>query len=108
LRRQLLSRKAVVKLYLRTPLHAKLYLCYKDDVNVPVVGFVGSSNLTFAGLSNQGELNVDVLDQDAAKKLSTWFQERWRALDFPGTVATVRHAEAPSRGYRREPQPHKS
>ena len=77
LRRQLLSRQVVVKLYLRTPLHAKLYLCYKNDVNVPVVGFVGSSNLTFAGLSNQGELNVDVLDQDAAKKLSLWFQERW-------------------------------
>ncbi len=77
LRRQLLDRKVVVKLYLRHPLHAKLYLLYKDDVNVPIVGFVGSSNLTFAGLARQGELNVDVLDQDAARKLSEWFGQRW-------------------------------
>ncbi len=92
LRRQLLSRKVVVKLYLRTPLHAKLYLCYKDDVNVPVVGFVGSSNLTFSGLSKQGELNVDVLDQDAARKLSTWFKERWEdrfCLDITDELAAL-------------------
>ena len=31
----------------------------------PDVGFLGSSNLTFAGLSEQGELNVDVSDHDA-------------------------------------------
>jgi hypothetical protein len=29
---------------------------------------VGSSNLTFAGLAGQGELNIDVVDQDAAQK----------------------------------------
>jgi hypothetical protein len=33
--------------------------------------------LTFAGLSSQGELNIDVLDSDAAKKLSKWFDDRW-------------------------------
>jgi superfamily II DNA or RNA helicase len=38
---------------------------------------LGSSNLTFAGLSSQGELNIDVLDSDAAKKLSKWFDDRW-------------------------------
>ena len=31
----------------------------------PIIGFVGSSNLTSAGLSKQGELNVDVLDHAA-------------------------------------------
>ena len=39
-----------------------------DPIN-PIVGYLGSSNLTFAGLSGQGELNVDVLDHDAALKL---------------------------------------
>ena len=58
-------------------LHAKLYLCFRTDPNNPITGFLGSSNLTLAGLSNQGELNVDVLDQDATKKLEQWFNDRW-------------------------------
>src|SRR5579884_2090813 len=70
---QLRSGTLVVKLFLRHKLHAKLYLLYRDDPNNPITGFLGSSNLTFAGLSGQGELNVDVLDQDACKKLARWF-----------------------------------
>ena len=77
LSQQLKNKKVVVKLHLRHPLHAKLYLAYSDDARVPVVGFLGSSNLTLAGLSKQGELNIDVMDQDAAVKLSKWFDDRW-------------------------------
>ena len=67
-----------VKLHLRYPLHAKLYLAYSNDKRVPIVGFLGSSNLTLAGLSKQGELNIDVLEQDAANKLANWFEDRWK------------------------------
>ena len=74
---QLRSRRVVVKLFLRHPLHAKLYLMGRDDPIVPLVGYIGSSNLTFSGLAGQGELNIDVLEQDAASKLQTWFNERW-------------------------------
>ena len=74
---QLRSRKVVVKLFLRHPLHAKLYLLFRDDPINPIVGYLGSSNLTFAGLSGQGELNLDVLDNDAALKLKQWFEDRW-------------------------------
>ena len=74
---QLRSRKVAVKLFLRHPLHAKLYLSYRDDPVNPIIGYLGSSNLTFAGLVKQGELNVDLLDRDDAIKLSTWFDERW-------------------------------
>jgi len=42
-----------------------------------VCGWVGSSNLTLAGLERQGELNVDVVDRDATEKLAGWFEERW-------------------------------
>lgn len=77
LSRQMKEKKVVVKLHLRYTLHAKLYLAYSDDKRVPVVGFLGSSNLTLAGLSKQGELNIDVMDQDAANKLASWFQDRW-------------------------------
>jgi phosphatidylserine/phosphatidylglycerophosphate/cardiolipin synthase-like enzyme len=74
---QLKADNVVVKLFLRHALHAKLYLCFRDDANNPITGFLGSSNLTLAGLSNQGELNVDVLDQDATRKLEKWFNDRW-------------------------------
>ena len=58
-------------------MHAKLYLLFRDDPINPIVGYLGSSNLTFAGLSGQGELNMDVLDHDAALKLEQWFEDRW-------------------------------
>lgn len=74
---QLKEGKVKVKLHLEYPLHAKLYLIYRDDYNSPIIGFVGSSNLTFSGIFKQGELNVDVVEQDASLKLSKWFQDRW-------------------------------
>ena len=77
LAQQLRERKLVVKLFLRHPLHAKLYLLFRDDFNNPISGYLGSSNLTLSGLSIQGELNVDVLDHDACLKLAHWFDERW-------------------------------
>ena len=74
---QLNAGKVVVKLFLRHTLHAKLYLCFREDPINPIVGFVGSSNLTLSGLSLQGELNVDVLDHDSTEKLARWFEDRW-------------------------------
>lgn len=73
---QLKLKKVAVKLYLKQ-LHAKLYLAHGSDKRLPVVGFLGSSNLTLSGLKVQGELNVDVLEQDAANKLSNWFDSKW-------------------------------
>ena len=77
LARQLRAGKVVVKLFCRHPLHAKLYLLFRDDPITPLVGYVGSSNLTLSGLARQGELNVDVVDQDACAKLAAWFDARW-------------------------------
>ncbi len=80
---QIKAGKVVVKLFLRHTLHAKLYLLFRNDPFNPIIGFLGSSNLTLAGLAEQGELNVDVLDGDACQKLSGWFDDRW---DDWGTV----------------------
>lgn len=74
---QIKAGKVVVKLFLRHQLHAKLYLLHKNDQDNPRVGYLGSSNLTFSGLSGQGELNVDVVDSDASQKLADWFNDRW-------------------------------
>ncbi|MEH2395808.1 helicase-related protein [Nostoc sp.] len=75
---QLKTQKLIIKLFLRHPLHAKLYLVHRHDPNTPTVGFLGSSNLTLPGLAKQGELNVDILDHDACNKLQKWFSDRWQ------------------------------
>lgn len=77
LRDHLAEKRVAIKLFTRRPLHGKTYLAYKIDPNNPVTGFVGSSNLTMAGLKHNYELNVDVLDFDAAAKLAKWFEDRW-------------------------------
>ena len=77
LAQQIRDDKVKVKLFLRHPLHAKLYLLYRPDPITPTVGYLGSSNLTLAGLSQQGELNVEVLDPDTCQKLENWFEDRW-------------------------------
>ncbi len=77
LKKQLLEGKLTVKLFTNYQLHAKLYLLFRDDQDNPAIGYVGSSNLTYAGLGKQGELNVDVLDHDATQKLAVWFSDRW-------------------------------
>lgn len=89
---QLRAQKLVVKLFLAHPLHAKLYLCFRSDPDSPIVGYLGSSNLTFSGLSGNGELNVDVLDHDAAEKLARWFDDRWAdrwCLDISTELADI-------------------
>ncbi len=75
--RQIESGDVQVRVHTAHRLHAKLYLCHRDDTAAPRVGYVGSSNLTVAGLREQGELNVDVVDGDATEKLARWFEDRW-------------------------------
>jgi superfamily II DNA or RNA helicase len=77
LKRQISDGRVQAKLFTRRPLHGKAYLCHRQDLNSPIVGFVGSSNLTLSGMRNNYELNVDVLDYNAADALSSWFNDRW-------------------------------
>ena len=75
--RQIEAGDVQVRVHTAHRLHAKLYLCHRDDTAAPRVGYVGSSNLTVAGLREQGELNVDVVDGDSTEKLARWFDDRW-------------------------------
>src|SRR6266446_4841830 len=89
---QLRAKRVIVKLFLHHKLHAKLYLLYLNSHITPIVGYLGSSNLTLAGLMQQGELNVDVVDSDACKKLERWFIERWEdrwCLDISEELADI-------------------
>jgi superfamily II DNA or RNA helicase len=89
---QIKAKKVIVKLFLRPPLHAKLYMLFRPDPVNPATSFLGSSNLTMAGLSKQGELNVDVQDHDACQKLAKWFEDRWNdrwCLDISNELVQV-------------------
>lgn len=75
---QMKEKKVCVKLYLREPLHAKLYLAHRpDDYSNPIQALMGSSNLTYSGLKRQGELDAEFGDRDQAQKFADWFDGRW-------------------------------
>ena len=89
---QIRKKKVFVKVFLRHLLHAKLYLLFRTDPVNPIIGYLGSSNLTFAGLAQQGELNIDVLDSDAGQKLARWFEDRWNdhwCIDISKELADI-------------------
>jgi superfamily II DNA or RNA helicase len=92
LMKQLRDGKLQVRLFTSAPLHAKLYLLFRNDPDLPIKGYLGSSNLTFAGLSKNFELNVDVVDSDATQKLANWFQDRWEdrfCIDITNELAAI-------------------
>lgn len=75
---QMKGKKVCVKLYLREPLHAKLYIAHQPDVyGAERICVMGSSNLTYAGLTKQGELNAEFANVDETGKFSQWFDDRW-------------------------------
>ena len=75
---QLKAKKVCVKLYLREPLHAKLYLAHcPSDTLHPITSLMGSSNLTYSGLTGNGELNALFGDDDQNDKFAAWFDKRW-------------------------------
>ncbi len=75
---QLKDKKVCVKLFLRNPLHAKLYIAHNPHSNIrKVYAFMGSSNLTYSGLTGQGELNAEMDDSGNAEYLAQWFNDRW-------------------------------
>ncbi|GAB4211756.1 MAG: hypothetical protein OHK0022_46680 [Roseiflexaceae bacterium] len=77
LARQIQEGKVQVRLHLRYNLHAKLYLAFRSDPDNPVTSYLGSSNLTMAGLRVQGELNTKITDALDNERLAEWFTERW-------------------------------
>ncbi|MFA5228685.1 MAG: helicase-related protein [Candidatus Paceibacterota bacterium] len=90
---QLKGKRVCIKLYLKEPLHAKLYLAHRPDDNFnKIQAIMGSSNLTYGGLNGQGELNAGFGDDDHAEKLARWFDDRWEdrlSLDITEELAEI-------------------
>mgnify|MGYP000159079743 FL=1 len=78
LKRQLREGVVAMKVFTEKPLHGKTYIFHAPSKkHGSRWAYVGSSNLTGAGLYRNLELNIDVQDSDATSKLATWFDERW-------------------------------
>lgn len=59
-------------------IHSKLYLIYKNRHDIPYRAFLGSSNLTYSGLSGTpGELNAEFGDHENCSQLKDWFEQQW-------------------------------
>ena len=78
-----------VRSYLRSPLHAKAYLCWYDKHAEPGAAGVGSSNLTLSGFEGNTELNVRVSGDAEMAALKHWFDELGRdAEDISDELVT--------------------
>ncbi|SEO75445.1 helicase-related protein [Trujillonella endophytica] len=78
LKGQLESGAVEVKVFTTAPLHGKTYIFHAPgNAFAERRAYVGSSNLTNAGLFKNLELNIDVVEKDAAGKLAAWFTDRW-------------------------------
>ena len=90
LKRQLEEGAVAMKVFTEKPLHGKTYIFHAPaKKHGSRWGYVGSSNLTGAGLNRNLELNIDVQDSDATAKLASWFEERWEdrfSLDITAEI----------------------
>lgn len=91
---QIKLQKVQIKLHLCFTLHAKLYILYGKNrqIKTPDTAYLGSSNLTYAGLKQQGELNTDIEESDAVNKLKNWFINRWEdnfSLDISKEITEI-------------------
>jgi superfamily II DNA or RNA helicase len=78
LKAQLQSGAVEMKVFTTAPLHGKTYIFHAPgNAFADRRAYVGSSNLTNAGLFRNLELNIDVTDGDASQKLADWFTDRW-------------------------------
>lgn len=78
LKRQLETGAVEMRVFTERPLHGKTYIFHSPQKKHGARwAYVGSSNLTGAGLFSNLELNIDVQDSDASTKLARWFDDRW-------------------------------
>ncbi len=91
LREQLHSGAVEIKVFTDAPLHGKTYVFHQPEApQLKRYAYVGSSNFTGAGLMRNLELNLDVMEQDAAGKLAQWFTDRWDArFSLPMTADLI-------------------
>lgn len=72
--------KLEMRMYVKAPIHAKVYIMRKDQTKADYYGSVitGSSNFTEAGLINNLEFNVELKDSPDVEFALNQFEELWK------------------------------
>ena len=78
------EKRFIIRVYTKSRLHAKAYIFdYRSDRYDRGMAIVGSSNLSFSGLTDNTELNVEVRGSGNHEQLTAWFKSLWdEAEDF--------------------------
>jgi len=74
------SKKIQCRVYRKDKFHAKAYLTHARQEVVGSFALVGSSNLTYPGLTENVELNVQITGT-SVKVLQEWYEEHWDAAE---------------------------
>ena len=79
-----------IKIYTAQKFHAKAYITHSNLEVVGSAALVGSSNFTYAGMTQNVELNVRVTSGPEVRQLQEWFETYWAgAEDIKGDVIDV-------------------
>ena len=77
------KKKLQVKVYTKDMLHAKAYVFEIEGGFLPIMGIVGSSNLSLSGIREHAELNLRTNSDTDSRQLLDWFDRHW---NDPGTI----------------------
>ena len=86
------KKKLQVKVYTKDRLHAKAYIFEIEGGLIPIMGIVGSSNLSLSGIREHAELNLRTNDDGQSRQLLEWFDRHWNdpgAVEFTEDVADI-------------------
>ena len=88
------EKRFVIRVYTKSRLHAKAYIFdFRPDRYDRGMAIVGSSNLSFSGLTDNTELNVEVRGTGNHEQLTAWFNSLWdEAEDFDCANFSARSA----------------
>lgn len=86
------KKKLQVKVYTKDQLHAKAYVFELDNRQLPIMGIVGSSNLSISGIKEHAELNLRTNDPGHSQELLDWFDRHWEdpsTQEFTKEIADI-------------------
>ena len=89
------SKKIECRVYRKDKFHAKCYLTHARQEVIGSFGLVGSSNMTYPGLTQNVELNVQITGSPVAV-LQEWYEEHWDGAEdvTPEILKTIdRHIQ---------------
>lgn len=86
------SGQIICKVYRKDKFHAKAYITHAELEVIGSAAIVGSSNLTFPGICDNVELNVQITGSQV-KALQKWYEKHWQDAEdvTPDVLRVMEH-----------------